>query len=64
LSSIFSEYLLFSDPKSRLEDQRFIERFELIEEELTEEGNSTLSTSTPESSDELKVTPDKNTNEA
>ena len=29
LSSIFAEYLMFADPKSRLEDQRFIEAFEL-----------------------------------
>ena len=34
LSSIFAEYLMFSDPKSRLEDQRFIESFELDDDDL------------------------------
>ena len=31
LSSIFAEYLMFSHPKSRIEDQRFIESFEIEE---------------------------------
>lgn len=33
LSSIFAEYLMFADPKSRMEDQRFIEAFELEDDD-------------------------------
>ena len=38
LTSIFSEYLLYAAPKSRLEDQRFIEAFEVEDVRVTIEA--------------------------
>lgn len=47
LSSIFAEYIMFASPKDRLEDQRFIEEFDVEKcvNDIDEESEETCDTS-------------------